>query len=65
MDPNQLQAWLALFSAAYALGEVVVDGVKHIAKGQLTPEENREVLALWSENRARAARNAGIEPPTE
>jgi hypothetical protein len=60
MDPNQLQAWLALFAAAEMIGQHVVADVKALAHKTLTPEENQQVLAVWEDNERRSAANAGL-----
>jgi len=62
MNAQELQAWFALLGAAMALGETVYDGVKHIAKKELTPEELKALEAAWDDDVQRSARNAGITP---
>lgn len=62
MDPQQLQAWLALLSTAMLISESVVNGVKRMAKKELTKEENQAVLAQWQANVDRSAANAGLPP---
>lgn len=65
MDPQQIQAWLALLSAAEVIGQHVVTGVKALMHKTLTPEENQQVLAQWQDNERRSAANAGLtdDPP--
>lgn len=55
-----LQTWLSLLSTAYALGNVVYEGVRSIAAKELSTEELTQLEALWDEDVRRSARNAGI-----
>ncbi len=64
MDELNIQAWLALFAAAEAIGSAVATGVRQLAHRTLTKEENEAVLARWEDNQARAAANAGITTET-
>lgn len=60
MDLVKLSGYLAFLNAAAPIGAAAIAIVKSFMAKELTKEENEQVLALWSENRARAAANAGI-----
>lgn len=62
MDPQQLQAWLLLLETAATISTHVVDAIKHSMHRELTKEENEQVLAVWTDNAERSARNAGLPP---
>jgi hypothetical protein len=60
MDPNQIQAWLAILAGAEQIGAAIVADVKAVMHKHLTPEENQLVLAQWEDNERRSAANAGL-----
>jgi len=62
MDQGQLQNWMALFSAAVFLGTEVVDGVKTLARKQLSDEEYAALELACQADVEESARNAGIDP---
>jgi hypothetical protein len=55
-----IQTWLALLSTAYSLGNVVYEGVRKIAAGQLNQDELNALELAWDDDVRRSARNAGI-----
>lgn len=58
---DQILAWAELFKSAEAIGATVVDGVRGLARKEMTPEELKDVEVLWQENVDRSAKNAGLE----
>lgn len=62
MDEAKLQAYLQLLTTAKFIGEELYDGVLHLTKQRLSPEEMAAVQARWDDNAARSARNAGLSP---
>lgn len=62
MQPEQLQAWFALFSAAEFIGESMIQAVKNHGRKVLTPEQYAALETAWDDDVRRSAINAGIEP---
>jgi hypothetical protein len=62
MDPAQLQMYLALFSAAYQLGDQIYQGVKGVAQSNLAPTDYAALVAAWTLDVNESAKNAGIPP---
>lgn len=60
MTVDTLNTWIALFAIAREIGGNVHAALQGVAKRVLTPEENQAVLAMWDENAARSAANAGL-----
>lgn len=62
MTPEQLQQWVALFTSAEQIGQVVFEGVKALAGANLSADELKDLEAAWQADVVRAAANAGITP---
>lgn len=60
MDLVKLSQYMNFLNAAAPIGAAAIAIVKGFMTKELSKEENEQVLAVWSENRARAAANAGI-----
>lgn len=66
MDPASMAAYLQLLQIALSIGWEVYQAVKGAIVKQLTPEEKAALFALWDEDVAQSAIDAGIPyvPPT-
>lgn len=60
MTPEQIQAWMAVVSAAMLVGSDLVDAVKNHARQTLSDADYATLESAWQDDVARTAANAGI-----
>lgn len=65
---DRVTGYLQLLTIAIGIGRELYDGVRGIVEAQaannLTPQEYADLESRWSEDKLRAAANAGINPLT-
>lgn len=59
---SRLDIAIAILDLAQRFGPGMVSAVKAAFSKEMTEEENRETLRIWSDADARARRNAWLEP---